>query len=78
MTGDGLADVVAWNPDSGGWVAVSTGAAFLKPVLWTSEFAHARNNYYLHTLGDMNGDGRDDAVYFWYEDGVYVALSSWG
>jgi hypothetical protein len=76
VTGDGKADVVAWNPDSGGWVAESTGTAFLKPVQWTTDFAITPNAYYLHALGDMNGDGREDAVLFWYGEGVYVALSS--
>lgn len=76
VDGDGLADAVAWNPDSGGWVALSTGSAFLKPVVWTTDFSLARNHYNLHALGDLNGDGRDDALCFVYGEGVSVALSA--
>jgi len=77
VTGDGKADIVAYAPNRGGFVGVSTGAAFLKPAQWTSTFAMLANSYNLRALGDMNGDGHDDAVCFVYEDGVYVALSSW-
>ena len=76
VTGDGKADIVAYGPNRGGFVGVSTGTAFQKPVQWTSEFAMKGNNYNLHALGDMNGDGREDALCFIYEDGVYVALAS--
>ncbi len=76
VTGDGLADIVAYDPDRGGFVGVSTGSAFVKPVQWTTDFAIKANNYNLHALGDLNGDGRDDALCFIFEDGVYVALSA--
>jgi hypothetical protein len=77
VTGCGKADLVAFDPGVGAFVAVSTGTAFQTETKWTTAFAGGHIAYSPHALGDIDGDGRDNAVCFQYGDDVYAALSSW-
>jgi len=77
VNGDGKADLVGFGLD-GVYVALSSGTDFYPISKWTSAFDLSHGwtvQDYVRTVGDMNGDGKDDAVGFGL-DGVYVALSS--
>ncbi len=81
ISGDGMDDVVAFDPATeldprGTIIALSTGTGFAKQSLWTHDFNWKGDNYYHREVGDVNGDGKDDIVGFWYGEGVYVGLSS--
>lgn len=83
ISGDGRADTVAFDPATdldarGTIIALSTGTGFAKQSLWTHDFNWKGDNYYHREIGDVNGDGMDDVVGFWYGQGVYVGLSSGG
>lgn len=62
VTGDGKADAVAVV--NGSWyVARSTGTAFTAPALWVSSHGVPTSGVTTYPLlGDVNGDGKQDAV----------------
>jgi hypothetical protein len=85
VDGDGKADVVAFvrtnnaPNDSDVWVALSTGTAFGGGQKWHDYLCTLQE---VCDLGDVNGDGRDDAVAFVRtnnsvgDSDVWVALST--
>ncbi|MEM6815598.1 MAG: SpvB/TcaC N-terminal domain-containing protein [Bacteroidota bacterium] len=81
VNGDGLQDIVAFGPDTGGvFVSLSTGTGFTSPEKWViSGFDYNDEwrvkNYPLY-LVDVNGDGMQDIVAFGPDTGgvVYVSL----
>ncbi|WP_052161838.1 FG-GAP-like repeat-containing protein [Hoeflea sp. BAL378] len=79
VNGDGRADIVGFG-SAGVYISLSTGStSFADPYLDLTSFGPASggwtsNNYLPRTLGDINGDGRDDIVGFG-SAGVYVALA---
>jgi hypothetical protein len=79
VNGDGRADLVGFGLD-GVYVALASnpGPGFGTVSKWSGSLA-AGNGWtvadYVRTVGDVNGDGRDDLVGFGL-DGVYVALAS--
>ena len=77
VNGDGKDDLVGFGKD-GVYVATSTGTTFDPISRWTQAFDLAHQwtvQDYVRTVGDVNGDGKDDLVGFG-KDGVYVALST--
>lgn len=78
VNGDGLDDVMAYG-GQGLRVSLSTGTGFQTSALWSDEFifrvANINSSRDVRELGDVNGDGRDDAVLFG-DAGTYVALSN--
>ena len=77
VNGDGKDDLVGFGRD-GVYVATSTGTTFNPISRWTTAFDLAHGwtvSKYVRTVGDVNGDGRDDLVGFG-QDGVYVATST--
>lgn len=75
---DGKADIIAFTHDAGAqvWVARSNGAGFLSPSLWQSGLCRTGEDC---RAGDVNGDGRADAIAFGHQDDngdVRVALAS--
>jgi len=78
VNGDGRDDLVGFGQD-GVYVALSNGTdAFGTISKWTSSFDLSHSwtvKDFVRTVGDVNGDGRDDLVGFG-QDGVYVALSN--
>lgn len=63
VTGDGKDDLVAFRRTLGAWyVAVSNGTGFSAPVLWNTGNGVGSDFQF---LGDVNGDGRADAVISW-------------
>jgi len=76
VNGDGKIDLVGFGLD-GVYVALSNGTGFDAVSKWTSAFDLSHGwtvKDYVRTLGDVNGDGRDDLIGFGH-DGVYVALA---
>jgi hypothetical protein len=60
------------------WVSLSAGSSFRTPTRWVQAFDLAHGwtvQDYVRTVGDVNGDGKDDLVGFG-QDGVYIALST--
>jgi FG-GAP-like repeat len=77
INGDGKADLVGFGLD-GVYVALSNGSGFGSISKWTSAFDLAHGwtvSDYVRTVGDVNGDGKDDLVGFGL-DGVYIARST--
>ncbi len=77
VTGDGRADAVAMNSQTGEWeVAESKGKSFKSGKSRIKNYAVYSTT---QLLGDVNGDGKDDAVSFYPDKGEwYVALSRGG
>jgi len=76
MNGDGKDDAVGFGLD-GVYVALSSGTDFYPISKWTSSFDKSHGwtvQDFVRTVGDVNGDGKDDLVGFGL-DGVYVATS---
>jgi hypothetical protein len=69
VNGDGKADAVAFDGTTT-WVMLSNGSGFGAPMQWSSINFYGTHDVYSTWLGDVNGDGRADAVAF---DGT----SSW-
>jgi len=66
VSGDGKADFVGFG-DGGIWVAVSNGTGFNSATQWTKGFGYNafwRCEHHPRFLGDVNGDGKMDAVGF--------------
>jgi len=77
VNGDNKTDVVGFGLD-GVYIALSNGASFDPVSKWTSAFDLSHGwtvSQFVRTVGDVNGDGKDDLVGFGL-DGVYVALSN--
>jgi len=77
INGDNKDDLVGFGLD-GVYVALSNGASFDPVSKWTSAFDLSHGwtvKDFVRTVGDINGDGKDDLVGFGL-DGVYVALSN--
>jgi hypothetical protein len=79
VNGDGKADMVNFQRDAGGsvWVALSNGTTFNTPGQWGSGTAFSFRKA-TPRLGDVNGDGRADAVNFRQGTSgqVFVGLST--
>jgi len=77
MNGDGLADVVAFDPGDGRgtFVWLSTGSSFVKTGQWSPEFNWLNDPWRPRLVDDANGDGRADVIAYEFEVGVRVALS---
>ena len=76
VNGDGKADLIGFGLD-GVYVALSTGTGFSPISRWTTSFDLSHGwtvAQFVRTVGDVDGDGRDDLVGFG-QDGVYVALA---
>ncbi|MBM7861010.1 DNRLRE domain-containing protein [Lentzea nigeriaca] len=77
FNGDGRDDIAAFTRGTDGavWVALSDGTKFAPtPVKWHSSFAHGTE---MPAVGDVNGDDKDDIVYFTGGEAadVFVSLS---
>lgn len=77
VNGDGRDDIITFtHGDSGAgpldvYVALSNGSTFGAGALWADWWAHRGH---APTVGDFNGDGRDD-IWAFTESQVYVGLS---
>jgi len=75
VNGDGLPDIIGFA-DIGVLVSLNTGRGLASPVKWSNNFGSNvwKNNRYIRTLSDVNGDGLPDIVGFG-ETAVYVSLN---
>jgi len=73
-TGNGRSDLVHFT-DLGVFVSLSNGDGFLKPKLWTRDFAWGDQDRFPRLLGDFNGDKKADIIGFG-RGNVVVALSN--
>ena len=73
VNGDGKDDAVAYFSNGDWYVALSDGIHFTNPKKFLS---YSSASGYSALMGDVNGDHKQDAVYFSPSDGAwYVALS---
>jgi hypothetical protein len=64
FNGDGRSDLGYFEPTNAAfYVSLSTGSSFFGPGsgIWASGFGHNMGN---HLVGDFNGDGRDDLMFY--------------
>ena len=74
MNGDGKDDLIGFGYD-GVFIALSDGSKFLSVSMGTTDYSYAqgwRTEFHPRTVGDMNGNGKEDLVGFGY-GGVFVA-----
>ena len=76
VDGDGMADIVGFDPGEGVQVALSTGSAFSPPSRWHRWFRWSNQDEAPRMMADVDGDGRADIVGFQPGVGVKVALST--
>lgn len=77
VNGDFKVDVIGFAHD-GVYVATSTGTSFNNATRWTTQFSDAWGAHQpgdVYTIIDVNGDKKQDIVFF-NANGVYVALST--
>lgn len=77
VNGDGRLDVLYFDSQGtrGIWVSLATAAGFSAPELWLQ---HGESTPDQIQYADVNGDGKDDALYFdtFRSRGVWVSLST--
>ena len=75
--GDGYADVVAFHPNKGVWVSLSTGNAYASKSLWSTVYKTWTSQDALpRAVGDVDADGRADIAGFQPSKGIFVCLSN--
>ncbi|MBC7237263.1 MAG: VCBS repeat-containing protein [Chloroflexi bacterium] len=75
VNGDARADAIVFDPFGGVRVGTSNGAGFEPAQLWSGAFGWGSQELKPRDLGDVNGDGRGDAVGFNPDTGIEVALA---
>ena len=76
VDGDGKADAIAVTEEGQWSVARSTGTSFAEPSIWLEQFPIGWG-YRTPLVGDVNGDGKADALTFDDKSGAWsVALST--
>ena len=77
VNGDGKDDALYFDTlrSRGVWVSLSTGTGFMPPEMWVQHGESAPNQI---KYADVNGDGRDDALYYdvLRSRGIWVSLSN--